>query len=128
MKGYKQFTVVQPLHRLLTDKSEILSRWEEHFSKLLSTDADDVINSLPQHPVLEEMNIEPSLEEVTTAIKQLSSESRRGKTGYYHRFTNKEELRWSVNAPTSFAKSAVQRCSATGVQRCICCSPLQKEG
>ena len=62
--------------RLLTDKNEILSRWAEYFNSALnqeSTVNNDITDSLPQHATLDQLDLEPSLSEVTKAIQELSS-------------------------------------------------------
>ncbi|CAM2107065.1 unnamed protein product [Caretta caretta] len=60
---------------LITDKGDILSCWAVHFDSVLncqSTMSDEAINSLRQCPVLEELSMNPSLDNGTKAIKQLS--------------------------------------------------------
>ena len=61
---------------LLNDKKRILDRWAEHFNSVLNRPSsinDEAIDRLPQEPIKEELNIPPSSEEVSKAIKQLSS-------------------------------------------------------
>ena len=70
--------------RLLTDKNKILSRWADHFNSVLnqeSTVNNDVIDSLPQYAILDQLDLEPSLSEVTKAIQQLSSGKSLGSDG-----------------------------------------------
>ena len=61
---------------LITDKAKVLDRWRKHFEDLLNRDLtvdDEVVNSLPQHPVLDELAHNPSREEVQKVINQLVS-------------------------------------------------------
>uniref|UniRef100_A0A8C7Z6H7 Reverse transcriptase domain-containing protein n=1 Tax=Oryzias sinensis TaxID=183150 RepID=A0A8C7Z6H7_9TELE len=61
---------------LITDKQRILERWAEHFDSILnrpSTINDEAIDRLPQVEVDDSLDIQPTLEEVQLAIKQLSS-------------------------------------------------------
>ena len=55
--------------KLLTEKTQILERWAEHFNS--------VLNRLPQVEINHELDNIPSMEEVSKAIKQMSS----GKAG-----------------------------------------------
>ena len=77
-----------PIHSsdntLLTDRDEILKRWAEHFDSILNRQAevdDNVINEIPQRPVLQELSGAPALAEVETAINQLSNGKSPGKDG-----------------------------------------------
>ena len=66
--------------KLLKDKTQILERWAEHFNSVLNRPAsinDDAINRLPQVEINHELDNIPSMEEVSKAIKQMSS----GKAG-----------------------------------------------
>ncbi|TWW53305.1 RNA-directed DNA polymerase from mobile element jockey [Takifugu flavidus] len=61
---------------LLKDKANIIERWREHFSTLLnrpSTVDPAALNSIPQKPVVDDLDLPPSLDEVMKAIKQTSS-------------------------------------------------------
>ena len=69
---------------LLTDRDKILERWAEHFESILNRDAEvdnEVINDIPQRPVLQELSGVPSLAEVEAAIKQLSNGKAPGMDG-----------------------------------------------
>ena len=69
---------------LLTDRDTILKRWAEHFESILNRDAEvdnEVINDIPQRPVLQELSGVPSLAEVEAAIKQLSNGKAPGMDG-----------------------------------------------
>jgi hypothetical protein len=60
--------------KLLTDRDAINERLREHFSELLNCPAnvnEDSINKLTQHPIKEELDLVPNIQEVLTAIKQL---------------------------------------------------------
>lgn len=77
-----------PIHSadntLLTDRDTILERWAEHFEAILNRDAvvdNEVIDDLPQRPVLQELSGAPSLPEVEAAIKELSNGKAPGKDG-----------------------------------------------
>uniref|UniRef100_A0A0L8GQH6 Endonuclease/exonuclease/phosphatase domain-containing protein n=1 Tax=Octopus bimaculoides TaxID=37653 RepID=A0A0L8GQH6_OCTBM len=53
-----QLTYIQLWVKLLTNKSGIMNRWVEHFSNVLNMDSivdEELINNLPQKPVLEEL-------------------------------------------------------------------------
>ena len=61
---------------LYKDIPSIQSRWVEHYSELLnrpSTVNMDVINSLPQHPIVLQMSDSPSHDEVASAMRKLNS-------------------------------------------------------
>ena len=66
--------------QLLVDEDKIIERWVEHYSEVLnrtSTVNLDVINSIPQRKVLDEIDLPPTTTEVKKAIKIL----RRGMPG-----------------------------------------------
>ena len=66
--------------RLLVDEDKIMERWVEHYNEVLnrtSTVNMDVINSIAQREVIQEMDLLPTATEVKKAIKIL----RRGKPG-----------------------------------------------
>ena len=61
---------------LLTDKKQILERWAEHFYNMLNRPAannDKAIARLPQLVINQELDNPPSSEEVSKAIKQMTS-------------------------------------------------------
>ena len=63
--------------RLLRDKGRIRERWVRFFRSLLNSksyilDA-DVTKRLPQHPVASALGIEPTEEEIATAMKALAN-------------------------------------------------------
>lgn len=67
---------------LLTDREDILNRWKEHFETVLnnaSTTDDEIIASIIERPEIPELSLLPALEEVVTAIKQISSGKKSGK-------------------------------------------------
>ena len=69
---------------LLTDKSEVLDRWKRHFEDLLNRDStvdDSVIDSVPQRAEVEELSLEPSIDEIRKAIGQLVSGKAPGNDG-----------------------------------------------
>ena len=60
---------------LLTDRSQILDRWAEHFDSVLnwpSSVNEPAINWLPQVETNVELDLPPTTEEVTKGINQLS--------------------------------------------------------
>ena len=62
--------------KLLTEKTQILERWAEHFNSVLNRPAsinNEAINRLPQVEINHELDNMPSMEEVSKAIKQMSS-------------------------------------------------------
>ena len=70
--------------KLHTDKAEILTRWAEHFNSLLnrpSSMSEEALDAIPQRQVLGELELPPSLHEVTKAIKQTSSGKSPGADG-----------------------------------------------
>nr|VZI13615.1 unnamed protein product [Spirometra erinaceieuropaei] len=61
---------------LLTDKTQILQRWAEHFRGVLnrpSVISDAAIERLPQLETNVDLDLPPSLQETTRAVQQLSS-------------------------------------------------------
>eukprot|EP00745_Piridium_sociabile_P040226 TRINITY_DN767_c0_g1_i3.p1 TRINITY_DN767_c0_g1~~TRINITY_DN767_c0_g1_i3.p1 ORF type:complete len:1045 (-),score=247.16 TRINITY_DN767_c0_g1_i3:182-3316(-) len=59
---------------LLTERSDIVQRWTDHFSQLLNRPSQidqQAIQDIPQRPVIESLDDPPTLDEVTKAIKQL---------------------------------------------------------
>ena len=61
--------------RLLRDKGRIRERWVRFFRSLLSSKSDmldaDILKRLPQHPVASALGIEPTEEEIATAMKAM---------------------------------------------------------
>ena len=67
---------------LLTDRGDILNRWKEHFEAALnnnSTTDEDIISSITERPEIPELSLFPAIQEVFTAIKQMSSGKKSGK-------------------------------------------------
>ena len=67
---------------LLTDRRDILNRWKEHFEAVLnntSTTFEDIISSITERPEIPELSLLPAIQEVFTAIKQMSSGKKSGK-------------------------------------------------
>ena len=61
---------------LLTDKNEIVKRWAEHFSAVLNQESNinnNVINNIPQQPIIQALLLKLSLCEIKKAIKQLAN-------------------------------------------------------
>ena len=69
---------------LLKDNAKILMRWAEYYASLFnssnSTDQ-SVIEELPQMPVVSEMDVPPTLEEVRTSIGSLKNDKAPGPDG-----------------------------------------------
>ena len=63
--------------RMLRDKGRIRKRWVRFFRSLLNAKSDmldpDIPKRLPQHPGASALGIEPTEEEITTAIKAMSN-------------------------------------------------------
>ena len=63
--------------RLLRDKGRIRERWVRFFRSLLNSKSDmldaDIPKRLPKHPVASALGIEPTEEEIATAIKALAN-------------------------------------------------------
>ncbi|MEE8289810.1 MAG: reverse transcriptase family protein, partial [Nitrosomonadaceae bacterium] len=72
---------VAPIHSkdgrtLYKDVTSIQTRWVEHYSELLnrpSTVNMDVVNKIPQRPIINAMSADPSFGEVAAAVKKLNS-------------------------------------------------------
>ena len=61
---------------LLKEKSSINARWREHFSTLLNrpfTVDPTVLDQIPQKPVITSLDLPPTINEVSKAIRQTSS-------------------------------------------------------
>ena len=68
--------------KLITDQDKILERWAEHFCNVLnrpSSISKVAIENLPQVPINKGLDIPPSTEDITKAIKQLSDGKAAGK-------------------------------------------------
>lgn len=62
--------------QLVTDREGIIARWREHFSSMFEHQgpADpSVINDLPQHPYMRELDNPPTLDEVRGAVESMSN-------------------------------------------------------
>nr|XP_054774768.1 uncharacterized protein LOC129282940 [Lytechinus pictus] len=69
---------------LLKDKTSILTRWSEHFQALFGADRvvqDSATLRIPQLSVKEELDVPPSLQELTKAIEQMKSGKAAGVDG-----------------------------------------------
>ena len=71
--------------RLLRDKGRIRERWVRFFRSLLNSKSDmidvDIPNWLPQHPVASAHGIEPTEEEIATAMKEMANAKAVGPDG-----------------------------------------------
>lgn len=83
------YQVVSPLRStdgqvLLTDKSSILNRWAEHFQNLFSADRtvnDSAIQRIPKQPLIGELDVAPTPEEVVKATDQVKNGKAAGVDG-----------------------------------------------
>ena len=69
---------------LLTEKSEIIQRWSDHFNQLLNRPSQIdqlVIQDMPQRPILSFLDDPPTLVETQKAIKQLQAGKAPGPDG-----------------------------------------------
>ena len=74
---------------LLKDKNSITQHWKEHFSTLLNrpcTVDSSGLNDIPEKPALEELDLPPSLKEITKAVNQMSSGKAPGMDGIPAKF------------------------------------------
>ena len=71
--------------RLLRGRGRIRERWVQLFSSLLNAKSDkldpDISKRLPQHPVASALGIEPTGEEITTAMKAMAKAKAMGPDG-----------------------------------------------
>ena len=70
--------------RLLTSKQDIMKRWKEHYSTLLNTrnpSTPSCIESIPQLPTKIQLSEPPTLQEVSSAIKNLKNNKSPGADG-----------------------------------------------
>ena len=61
---------------LNTDKQHIMSRWQEHYRELLNTrnPCDPaVLDTIPEKPIVHDIDTPPSIEEVNCAIRSLKN-------------------------------------------------------
>ena len=77
---------VAPLKSLngenITDKHKQMDRWVEHYSQLYSKERhldQNAENLIPQHPIMQELDAEPTQEELCKAIEYLSNGKSPGK-------------------------------------------------
>ena len=72
--------------RLLRDKGRIRERWVRFFRSLLNSKSDmldpDIPKRLPQQPVASTLRIEPTEEEIATAMKAMANEKAVGPDGF----------------------------------------------
>ena len=69
---------------LIKDQEGVRNRWAEHFSTLLnrpSTVDSTPLEQVPQQPTLNDLDLPPSMDELTKAIKQTNSGRASGKDG-----------------------------------------------
>ena len=69
---------------LLKEKSSINARWREHFSTMLnrpSTVDPTVLDQISQKPVITSLDLPPTIDEISKAIRQTSSENSPGMDG-----------------------------------------------
>lgn len=69
---------------VLSEGSEILGRWKTHFDQLLNQRSEanpDVLNRIPQRPILQNADPPIRLEEVELAVKSLSANKAPGMDG-----------------------------------------------
>ena len=71
--------------RLLRDKGRIRERWVQFFRSLLNAKSDmldpDIPKRLPQHPPASALEMEPTEEEITTAMKAMANAKAVGPDG-----------------------------------------------
>ena len=71
--------------RLLRDKGRIRERWVRFFRSLLNSKSDmldpDIPKRLPQHPVASARGIEPTEEEITSAMQAMANAKAVGPDG-----------------------------------------------
>ena len=72
--------------RLLRDKARIRERWVRFFHSLLNAKSDmpnpDIPKRLPQQPVASALGIEPTEEEIATALKAVQTRKQWGRTAF----------------------------------------------
>nr|XP_014350459.1 PREDICTED: uncharacterized protein LOC106705466 [Latimeria chalumnae] len=69
---------------LIKEREAVSARWREHFEDLLNRHSvvdESTLNSIPQHPVTDELGIPPILDEVSKAIKQMKNNKASGADG-----------------------------------------------
>ena len=97
--------------RLLRDKGRIRERWARFFRSLLNFESDkldpDIPKRLPQHPVASALGIEPTKDEIATAIKAMATGKAVGPDGLPAELLNSDFNKtgpscWSsIGLPTS---------------------------
>ena len=69
---------------LIEDQEDLRIRWAQHFSTLLnrlSTVDPTALEQVPQQPTLNDLDLPPSMDEISKAIKQMNSGRASGKDG-----------------------------------------------
>ena len=69
---------------MITERDQQLRRWTEHYQELYATQnvvTDSAIYRIPELPVLDQLDAQPSLEELSKAIDHLSNGKAPGNDG-----------------------------------------------
>ncbi|VDL94422.1 unnamed protein product [Schistocephalus solidus] len=112
---------------LLTEKSQILKRWAEHFRRVLncsSTISDAAIDRLPQVDTNNDLDLPPSLPETIRAVQQISSGKALGSDAIRSEVYKHGDGRSHNTLPGDVAP----RTSSSGFQRRDHRTSLQTEG
>ena len=104
---------------LIKDQKGLRKRWAEHFSTLLnkpSTVDPTALEQVPQQPTLNDLDLPPSMDELSKALKQTNSGRRRARMASQQKSTKPQvQEPWKFSLILSKASGIKRRCQTTSV-------------
>ena len=104
---------------LIKDQEGLRNRWAEHFSTLLnkpSTVDPTALEQVPQQPTLNDLDLTPSMDELSKALKQKTLAGRRARMPSQQKSTKPQvQEPWKFSLILSKASGIKRRCQTTSV-------------